>query len=301
LLFFVALPILIIIHFWSLKYTKRKALNFANFEVMEKLVGKKLMNKNFSLLFVRLLTLSLFILAAAGTTYWFTGEGSDFNYVILVDGSVSMLAEDYFPNRISAAKEAALVFLESFSGGTDIAVATFTGTTFIKQKMTDDKNKLRSAVKSLNVEEIGGSAIGDAMVTSSNLLFEEDKDNVLIILTDGQNNAGIHPEDAIPFLNDKKILVNTVGIGTPIGGKFIEGIDAVSKLDETTLINIAKDTGGRYFRAENSEEMEEAFKRIAQTKTKRISKDLALIFMIIGVMLLLVEWGLMNTKYRSIP
>ena len=259
------------------------------------------MSKNFSLLILRMVILTFLILSAAGTTYWFTGTGSSFDYAVLIDASVSMLAEDYEPNRLEAAKSAALSFVDAFPGTADIAIATFTGTTFIKQKLTDEKGDIRRAINNINIEEIGGTAIGDSMVTASNLLFERDEGNVLVVLTDGQSNVGIHPDDAIIYLNDKKILVHTIGIGTPTGGSFIQGSDILSKLNEGTLISIAEQTGGKYFRAENPEKLTKAFLDIAKSKTKRLSKNLTISFMLVGLTLLLLEWSLMNTKYRSIP
>ena len=268
---------------------------------MEKIGGKKLMSKNFTLLILRMLILSFLIFSAAGTTYWFTGQGSSFDYVVLIDGSVSMLAEDYAPNRLDAAKNAALAFVDSFPGAVSIGIATFTGTTFVKQKITDNKGDLKRVINRINIEEIGGTAIGDAMVTASNLLFTKDEGNILILLTDGQSNVGVSPEGAITYLNDKKILVYTIGIGTPQGASFVEGSDILSKLNEDTLINVAEGTGGKYFLAEDANELKEAFESISRSKVKRLSKNLTITFMIIGLSLLLLEWTLMNTKYRSIP
>ena len=192
-------------------------------------------------------------------------------------------------------------FVDSFPGVVNIAVATFTGTTFIKQKMTDSKGEIRRAIRGIDVEEIGGTAIGDSMVTASNLLFTKEEGNVLVLLTDGQNNVGLSPEGAIQYLNDKKILVYTIGIGTPIGGRFIQGSDVLSRLKEDTLQNIAVQTGGEYFRAEDADELKKAFSDISRSKTKRLSYNLTIVFMLIGLSLLLLEWSLMNTKYRSLP
>ena len=276
-------------------------MRFANFEAIEKLSGKKLMSKNFSLLFLRFFILMFLILAAAGTTYWYTGAGSSFDYAILIDGSVSMLAEDYEPNRLEAAKEAAKNFVDAFPGQINIGVATFTGTTFIKEKITDNKGNVKNAISDITIEEVGGTAIGDAMVTASNLLFTKEEGNVLVILTDGQNNVGLHPFDAVTYLNDKKILVYTIGIGTIEGGAFIQGSDIVSRLNEETLQIIASETGGKYFRAEDINELKDVFSTIAKSKTKRLSYHLSIPLMLFGLSLLLIEWSLMNTKFRSIP
>ncbi len=300
-MFSIALPLLIVIHFLSLKYTRRKALRFANYEAIEKLDGKRLMSKNVSLLILRIFIITFLILASAGTTYWYTGKGSVFDYAILIDGSISMLADDYNPNRIEAAKTAAISFVDSFPGAPRIGVATFTGTTFIKQKITDNKNDVKKAINDITIEEVGGTAIGDAMVTSSNLLFSQKEGNVLVLLTDGQSNSGLDPFDAVTYLNDKKILVYTIGIGTPEGGRILENVDLVSRLNGETLKTIALETGGKYFRAENLDDLKKAFFDIAKSKTKRLSYNLTITFMLIGLGLLLIEWSLMNTKFRSIP
>ena len=91
-----------------------------------------------------------------------------------------------------------------------------------------------------------------------------------------------------------------MGIGTLEGGNFVGDV-GVSRLDEETLKFIAIETGGRYFHADNSDQLKDAFGEIAQLRLKRVSKDLTLIFLLTSVVLLLIEWGLMNTKYRSLP
>ena len=121
----------------------------------------------------------------------------------------------------------------------------------------------------------------------------------MILLTDGQSNVGLDIKDAIPFLLDNNVLVHAIGIGTVEGGEFVE--DIVSKLDENTLNFITKETGGSYFKAGDTEQLKSIFEDIAVLKTKRINKNLTIPLLIIGVILLLVEWGLMNSKYRSLP
>ena len=246
--------------------------------------------------------MSCLILSAAGATYWYNARGSDFNYGVAIDTSASMTADDYTPNRLEAAKEAASEFVDSTGVGTNIGVITFTGTTFLKQRLNSDVSSTKKTIQDIQIETVGGTAIGDALVTGSNLFFSgnQDKDNVLVLLTDGQNNVGLEPNEAIPFLLDNKVLVYTIGVGTIEGGNFIGDV-GVSRLDEETLKFIASETGGQYFHAEDNNQIRQAFSNIAQLKLKRISKDLTLIFLITSVVLLLIEWGLMNTKFKSLP
>ncbi len=295
-----------IIHFISLRYTRRKGLKFANFSVIEKITGKKIMSKNWTLLFIRLIILSCLILSAGGATVWYTGRGSDFNYGLLIDASVSMAADDFKPSRIGAAKEAALIFVNAV-GSARVGVVTFTGTTFVKQRLTDDLGDVKNVIEKINIESVGGTAIGDTLVVGSNLFFSgkesatgiDGKDNVLILITDGQSNVGLDVKDAIPFLLDNNVLVHTIGIGTAEGGEFIE--DIVSKLDEDTLKFIAKETGGSYFRAGDANELKNIFEDLAKLRIKRINKNLTVALLLVGIVLLLIEWGLMNSKFRSLP
>ena len=292
---------MIIVHFLSLRFTKRKAIRFANFNVIEKITGKRIISKNWILLFMRVLIVVSLILSASGTTYWYTGLGSDFDYGILIDASVSMLADDFQPSRIAAAKESALGFVDAVGSGAGIGVITFTGTTYLKQRLTDNHADVARVIDSINIETAGGTAVGDALVTGSNLFFSEaDKSNVLILLTDGQSNVGLTAQEAIPFLLDNQILVYTIGIGTVEGGNILNQ-DITSRLDEETLRLIASETGGQYFSASSNDDLSNAFKQIARLKTKRLSKDLTSIFLISSIVLLLVEWSLLNTKYRSLP
>jgi len=276
-------------------------LRFANFEVIEKLTGRRIISKNWTLLFVRFAILMLLILGASGTIWWHTGLGSDFNYAILVDVSSSMMADDIKPTRLDGAKEAALDFIDALPGQAKIGVVTFTGTTFIRQRLTDRMGDVEKAIKEITVESIGGSAIGDAMVTTSNVLFKEKESNVIILLTDGQSNVGVDPLGAVEYLNSNNVMVYTIGIGSTEGASFIEGSDIISRLDENTLIEIAEMTGGQYFKVDNLDEMKNAFRSIGGFSRKRIGTNLTISFMLIALILLLIEWGLMNSKYRSLP
>ena len=250
---------------------------------------------------MRLTIMSCLILSAAGATYWFNARGSDFNYGVAIDVSASMTADDYNPNRLEAAKQAALEFVNAAGIGTKIGIITFTGTTFLKQRLSEDTASTRKTIEDIKIESVGGTAIGDALVTGSNLFFSGNEgDNVLVLLTDGQSNVGLDPKEAIPFLLDNEVLVYTIGIGTLEGGNFVGDV-GVSRLDEETLKFISTETGGMYFHADDASQLKEAFNDIVQLKLKRVSKDLTLIFLVTSVVLLLVEWGLMNTKYRSLP
>jgi len=300
--FLAAIPLLILAHFISLRFTTKKALKFANFKAIEYITGKRILSKNYIMLALRIFTLLLIILAVSGAVLWYEGEASDVDYMLAIDSSGSMLADDYKPNRLESAKNAASLFISSISGETEVGVLSFAGVSFIKQRPTKDIFMASRAVENITIEMVGGTAIGSAIISSTNLLTDSGRSNVIILLTDGQNNVGPSVDEAILYANENHVTVYTIGMGTEEGGE-LSDIDVafVSKLDSETLNRIAEETNGKYYRARNESELSEVYETIALSSVKKISFDLSLAFLLIVTILLFVEWGLINTKYRTLP
>lgn len=299
--FLISIPILIILHFLSLKSTRRRALKFANFDAISRITGEEILSKNLFLLFIRVIILLLVIFAASGTILWYKGISSEHDIVLTIDASQSMLADDYSPNRLEAAKEAALLFIDSVPGEMGIGVVSFSGATLVENKVTTNLNQVENAIKNITVHGFGGTDLGQAMITSANLLVSEKRAKAIVLLTDGRSNIGISPGEAVDYLNEEGIMVYTIGIGTLEGGKFIEDTEVVSVLDEETLMNIANSTGAVYYRATDEISLGEAFKEIAVSGEKKLSKNLSISLMVIAFIVLLIEWVLVNTRYRILP
>ncbi|MEK6835775.1 MAG: VWA domain-containing protein [Nanoarchaeota archaeon] len=294
------IPIIIIIHFLALKSTKRRAMRFANFEAIERITGGEVLSKNLSLLFVRVLILILLAFALAGTTYWYTGQASNFDFVLAIDASNSMLADDFAPNRLESAKEAAKLFIDTISHTNKIAVTSFSSTVNVNQALTEDFLLAKQVLNDIKTATTGGTALGDAIITSTNLLLQSNRSRAVILLTDGQSNTGSNIEDAIEYANLKLTSIYTIGIGTEEGGVLPE-TDIVLKLDEETLKIISLSTEGAYFKAADKESLKQAYQKIASVTESRIGRNLTLPFMLIALILLIGEWVMFNTKYRTIP
>ena len=301
LLLLLSIPLLVIVHLISLKSTKRRALKFANFDAIARITGEEVLSKNITLLFIRIIILLLVVFAASGTVIWYKGISSDHDVVLAIDASQSMLADDYKPNRLEAAKNAALLFVDTIKGDIGIGVISFSGASLIETPVIHDKERVKDAIKNITVQGLGGTDIGQAMISSSNLLVTEKTPKVIILLTDGRSNVGTSPYEAINYLNKDDIMIYTIGIGTLEGGKFIEQTDIVSTLDEETMRNIANYTSASYYRAENEQALENAFTDIAGSNEKNLNKNISFILMIIAFVFLLIEWLLVNTKYRVLP
>ncbi|MFH1669355.1 MAG: VWA domain-containing protein, partial [Candidatus Woesearchaeota archaeon] len=214
-----AIPLMIALHFFLLKYTRRRAVLFANFEALKRVTGSIVLSKNITLLIIRVFIILFLTLSAAGLTFWIQGPGSDFNYVIAVDASSSMLADDFAPNRLEVAKETATDFIAAISQGTKIGIVTFAGTSKVEITLTDDKGVAAKAVSEIHISSAGGTDIASAIMTASNALLSEfDKAMSIILMTDGQHTVGGPLDEGIQYAMEKHITVHTIGIATEKGG-----------------------------------------------------------------------------------
>lgn len=298
LLMLAIIPLIIFVHFYSLKYGKKQALKFANFDAIKRVTGERVVAKNVLLLMLRIVAVIALVFAAAGTKVWYTGQTVEYDLVLAIDASSSMLAEDYKPNRMEATKAAVLTFLESMPSSAKVGLLTFSGASYIHSLPTNDFEKLTEIVKGIEIQKLGGTDIGTAIVTSTNMMTGE-RPRAVVLLSDGQSNIGISPDDALDYIKDIRVTINTIGIGTSEGG-LISDIGAAFKLDEATLQNIAARTGGQYFRHTDEASLMSTFEQIAELKDRPIGKDISLYLLFVAVGLLFVEWGLISTKYKII-
>jgi len=186
--------------------------------------------------------------------------------IMVLDISSSMLAEDFQPNRLEAVKTAAQQFIENRAGDR-IGLLVFAGETFIQCPLTTDKDVLVSLLNDVRVaeKEYDGTAIGMAIANATNRLrSSEAKSKVMILLSDGSNNAGeLDPTTAAGLASQFDIKVYTIGAATDQSLTYIPGVGRmVNEIDEETLKSIAKTTGGRYFRARDKDMLTEIYQQI---------------------------------------
>jgi len=312
-----AVPILIITHFYTLGKSRSVALKIANFEAISRVTKGEFLgkpyksffrNKNPLILLLRTITYCLFILAISGATLWYVGESSESDFVLALDASSSMLADDFEPTRLDASKEAAKLFVNTVPKA-KIGIVTFSGVPIVKLRPTKDKETIMQTINEIDIMETGGTNIGDAIISSSTLLGDQENgvSDIVVLLTDGRSNVGPQIDTAIEYAVDNNIVINTIGIGTEEGGKFLENVSQevadilVSKIDEESLQYIANVTHGKYYRAEDQQNLDNAFIEIASLTNRRISLDLSWMFLVAGLILLSLEWVLLNTRYKTIP
>jgi Ca-activated chloride channel family protein len=293
-------PVILLVHFFSLRTIKRKAMMFANYEAMERVFGRKILSKNYPLLFTRVLILALIILAVTGIIVVYESHVGDFDFALAIDASASMLAKDYEPSRLSVAKDAARMFVLSVPEGTKVGLLSFAGTGFVKQELSGDRESVRDAISGVGIEIAGGTAIGEAIVSATDMLLQSDRSKAIVLLTDGENNIGISIDEALEYAEKFRVTIHTIGVGTEEGG-VVANTSLRVGVDVETLQDIAEKTGGRYYRARTRRELDTAYREIATGSEKEISLDISSYLMLAALSIFLVEMILVNTKYRTIP
>lgn len=205
-------------------------------------------------------------------------EGIDI--VMAMDVSGSMLARDLMPDRLTAAKEVASDFVKDRPGDR-MGLVIFSGETFTQVPLTTDHGLMLNMLAEMKnglIED--GTAIGDGLATAiSRLKDSEAISKVIILLTDGMNNAGsVDPYTAAEIAKLYGIRVYTIGVGTygmapypaktPFGTTVMQQIKV--EIDEKLLTTIANSTGGKYFRANNNKKLDEIYQEIDKLERSKI-------------------------------
>ena len=186
--------------------------------------------------------------------------------VLVIDISSSMLATDFQPNRLEVVKKTAKDFINQRKGDR-LGILVFAGESFIQCPLTIDNEVLLSLMSEIKVaqQSYDGTAIGMAIANATNRLRNSDaKSKVMILLSDGSNNAGeLDPNTAADLAKQFGIKIYTIGAGTNQDVSFIPGRGYIrNEIDEETLKAIAKQTGGQYFRATNTAGLKEIYSTI---------------------------------------
>lgn len=273
------------------------------------------------LLFVlRLLAIVFLVTALArpqASNSWETYSSEGIDIMLALDISGSMLARDFQPDRLEAAKEVATKFIQEREHDR-IGLVVFAGESFTQCPLTTDRAvliNLMNDVKSGMIED--GTAIGLGLANAVNRLKDSPgKSKVVILLTDGVNNRGaIAPATAAELAINYGIRVYTIGVGTlgeapyPMQTPFgVQMRNMPVEIDEEVLKQIATLTGGQYFRATDNNKLAQIYNEIdklekTKTEVKHFSKkqEKYFWFALIGMLLLISESVLRYTVLRKIP
>lgn len=275
--------------------SRRKAIErLGNPELIAALSGRVSHNKRRWKTVLMLLTITFVVIALArpqiGSRLELV-EQKGVEVMVALDTSLSMMAQDVAPNRLERAKLAVIELMDRLPGAR-VGLVAFAGTSFVQFPLTTDFEaaKLFLDAADVNTVSLPGTAIGDAIRTATRAFSEKElKYKVLILFTDGEDH-NTDPVGAAKEAAEQGVVIYAIGFGSPEGEpipvrdetgavtdfkKDREGEVVLSKLDETTLREIATTTGGEYYRATASgEEINQIVAAIEEMDKKELESKL---------------------------
>jgi Ca-activated chloride channel family protein len=314
------IPLMTAYYLWSGK-RKNAAIQFSTLGMFNKrhLTWKHILRH--SLFLLRMLATAAIIVALArpqssSSRQDVTVEGIDI--IVALDISGSMMAEDFKPNRLEAAKNVISDFIE-MRVNDRVGLVIFSGESFTQCPLTTDRAVIKNLIKDVKNGMIeDGTAIGDGLATAVNRLKESTAvSRVIILLTDGENNAGsIDPLSAADIAKTFGIRIYTIGVGTigtapvpydhPLFGRRYQQMEV--RIDEPLLRKMAELTGGEYYRATGNKKLEEIYETIDKLEKSKIDVtefrrkyEEFLPFALLALGALLLEFLLRVTIFRRIP
>lgn len=296
------IPPIIGVYVWVLRCKKRHAVRFSSLTLIrEALPRQSQLRRHLPFAFF-IIALTSLIVAVARPVSTITVPAGQVSIVVAIDVSRSMLQADISPNRIIAAQDAALSFIQRQQPGTQIGIVAFAGFAELIQSPTEDREALEAAIKSLTTAR--RTAIGSAILASLGAIAEINPNvppitgelelrtvpntgqedayvpDIIVLLSDGASNSGPTPLDAAMVALDRRVRVYTIGFGAAngqpsSGGSGQQGEGAFEgnyeqpysgwfrrELDEETLQAIADLTGGAYYSASSAAELHEVFAQL---------------------------------------
>jgi Ca-activated chloride channel family protein len=305
----------------------RPAVQFSDLSSIAKIPRSPFIRARHVLIALRLIGTGLLFVALARPQQGrsdeeVTTEGVDI--ALVLDVSVSMKALDFKPeDRLTVAKQRIKEFIAKRQNDR-IGLVVFAARSFTKCPLTLDYAVLNNFIDDITYTDFSfQTAIGTAIATASNRLKDSNaKSKVMILLTDGANNAGeIPPVTAAKAAKEFGIKIYTIGVGkegqvpmpvtvqNPFTGQTYQDVQMVeSDLDEPTLQEIATTTNGLFFRAQNSEKLKDIYDQIDKLEKTEIKTTIFTSYeerfypwLFAGFLVLLLELMLQNTRFRRIP
>jgi Ca-activated chloride channel family protein len=310
-----ALPLLAALYVWLLRRRGKPALRYSNLQVVHA-ASSRPWRRHVppAVLFLACAVLSL---AAARPLATVTLPWARTSIMLAMDVSLSMRVSDVKPTRLAAAQEAAKLFLRDLPKNIEVGLVTFAGSAQVAQAATMDRESLVSAIDAFQMQY--GTAIGNAIIVCLAELFPDDGINLgdmtfgprqkargrdekqaappkeikpvapgsygsaaILLLSDGRRTTGVDTLEAAKMAADRGVRIHVVGLGTvdgPVGAG--DGLAIYMQLDEPTLREVARMTGGEYHHAGSAEELRTVYQGLGsrlevQTRETEITALLAL-------------------------
>jgi len=302
----ILIPVLAAVYLWMVRQKKKEAIRFSRLAFVKSALGDVKKSKRSHLLFaIALLAIAFIVIGLANPHIPLEQTKEGVNVVLVIDDSGSMQATDYQPSRIEAAKSAGDILIKSLDSKDYAGVVLFESGATTAAYLSPDKDRVREKLASVS-PKAGQTAIGDGLALAIDMAKSiPNRKNVVILLSDGVNNAGvISPDEAIAFAKTAGIQVYTVGMGSSqpvvLGYDWL-GNPQYAELDESTLKSIAEKTGGTYFKSVNEQTLREIYGSLNQQITREKEEtSISSIFFAGALVLLCLELWLRYGRGRII-
>jgi Ca-activated chloride channel family protein len=286
-------PVLIAVYVWAQRRRQQYALRYASLSLVREALGRGPGIRRHIPPVLFLLALTTMIVAMARPVATVILPSQQGTVILSIDISGSMRAEDLQPNRMEAAKNAAIAFVDKQPRNVRIGVVAFSGAATVVQAATTDREAVIGAISRLAPQR--ATAIGSGILTSLEAVFEEETATqgqapsargalvpiqptptreavprgsyapaVVVLMSDGQSNAGPRPIEVAKQAADRGVRIYTVGMGNPDGAVLrVEGRSVRVRLDEETLKAVAEETDGEYFRADSETDLVKIYENLS--------------------------------------
>lgn len=305
LLLLLVVPLLAVWFLITQRSYWRDAFAFSQLQILESLSDKRKQVWSQRIVPGLLLFSLSLLIAGLAQPVWKTRVATQNTYLMLVlDISISMEATDLRPNRLEAAKRAAIEFTQELPGTVQLGLVYFAGNSYLLAPPSQNHRQVLEHLKALQLQDLRqGTAIGEAILSALDGLSiitqqkmpgtadapgsgvgTKQPQGSIILLTDGENNLGIAPQIALGEATQRRVTISTVGIGESTGA-FVRG-GIFTRLDEPLLQEIAAQTGGQYYRARSFKDFKKIYRDIAQKTLGLEEKTISLMPVCIGLAML---------------
>jgi len=269
LLILLVIPLLVLAYIFASRRKNRRGMRFTNTSMLAVVVPKQSQWRRHLAVALSLLSLITLTAAFARPKTQVDVPRERATIVVVIDASLSMQATDVQPNRLAAAKQAAVAFVKSLPEKYNVAVVSMSGNPSILVPPTLAHNTVENAINTIQLQE--STAIGEAIITAMRALEQAPKDpsnpnsvapGAIVLLSDGSNTAGRAPAQAAAEARSAKVPVYTIAYGTENGYVDLDGKREPVPVDHSQMKDIAQTTGGRYFSAATPEELKTVYANI---------------------------------------
>jgi Ca-activated chloride channel family protein len=331
MLWLVAVPLLLsAVYVFVQRRRQKYALRYASLSMIKEAVGSGPGIRRHIPPVLFLVALAVMAVALARPQAVIRLPSQEGTVVLVMDVSISMLAEDVTPNRLEAAKAAAIEFIQAQPSNVRIGLVAFGGTAYIAQPPTQDREVLNKAVSTLTPQR--GTAIGRGLLTGLAAVYGtaesrlqpseldgigapvlppiveplnpgSNASTVIVLLSDGQSNSGPPPLEVIDQAAMRGVRVFTVGLGSPEGTVIrFQGRANRVMLDEQTLKEMARDTGAQYFHATTGTDLSAVYRDLGTRLVFKTEKtELTAMFTAAAAVVLLAAGGLSLAWFHRLP